>query len=194
LILSLSTGVFLLTQTAQLGRRAGIPDGVINIITTQKNINDVAKEMCENPSVKKVTFTGSTAVAKLLYKMAASTIKKCALLWSILYFKLFIKTLCRISIEAGGNAPFIVFDDADIDQAVEGGLALIHNPRTCAYLIWMYQVLFSASSAALDKLVFARTASTSNPTYTRSLHLVSRSELPHLKLEMASKAGCERVF
>ncbi len=124
--------IFLLTQIAQLGRRAGIPDGVINIVTTQKNINDVAKEMCENPSVKKVTFTGSTAVAKLLYKMAASTVKKYALLWSILV--LFVKTLYRISIEAGGNAPFIVFDDADIDQAVEGGLALIRNPRICGSL------------------------------------------------------------
>jgi hypothetical protein len=191
-MLSLRTGIFLLTQIAQLGRRAGIPDGVINIITTQKNINDVAKEMCESPSVKKVSFTGSTPVAKQLYKMAASTIKKYALLWSILCF--FIKTLCRISIEAGGNAPFIVFDDADIDQAVEGGLALIHNPRTCAYLIRMYQALFSASSVPLDKLVFARTASTSNPTYTRSLHPVSQSELPHLKLEMASKEGCERAY
>ena len=80
MILSLKQGDFLLTQTAQLGRRAGIPDGVINIITTQKNINEVAKEMCENPSVRKVTFTGSTPVAKLLYKMAASTIKKYALL------------------------------------------------------------------------------------------------------------------
>ena len=116
----LSQGIFSLTQTAQLGRRAGIPDGVINIITTQNNINDVAKEMCENPSVKKVSFTGSTAVAKLLYRMAASTIKKYGLPWSILC--LFLRTPCRISIEAGGNAPFIVFDDADIDQAVEGGL------------------------------------------------------------------------
>jgi len=84
LMLSLRTRIFLLMQTAQLGRRAGIPDGVINIITTQKNINDVAKEMCESPSVKKVSFTGSTAVAKQLYKMAASTIKKYALLWPIL--------------------------------------------------------------------------------------------------------------
>ena len=192
MILSLETGIFLLTQTAQLARRAGIPDGVINIITTHKNINDVAKEMCENPSVKKVSFTGSTAVAKLLYKMAASTIKKYALLWSILC--LFIKTLYRISIEAGGNTPFIVFDDADIDQAVEGGLALIHNPRTYVYLIWMYQALFSPSSVPLDKLAFARTASTSNPTYTRSLHAVLRSELPHLKLEMVSKMGCKWAF
>ena len=68
--------------SAQIGKRAGIPDGVINIVITQKNVNEVAKEMCENGSVKKVTFTGSTAVAKLLYKMAASTIKKYALLLS----------------------------------------------------------------------------------------------------------------
>jgi len=92
-----------LTPTVQLGKRAGIPDGVINIVTTQKNVSEVAKEMCENRSVRKVTFTGSTAVAKLLYGMAASTIKK-------------------VSIEAGGNTPFIVFDDADIDQAVEGAI------------------------------------------------------------------------
>jgi Aldehyde dehydrogenase family len=97
----------------------------------------------------------------------------------------------RVSIEAGGNTPFIVFDDADIDQAVEGELASIHNPRTLSYLIWMYQVQFSASSVAVDKLVFARTGSTSNPMYTPSLRPVSRSELQHLKSETASKPGCE---
>ena len=74
----------LLTPTVQLGKRAGIPDGVINIVTTQKNVSEVAKEMCENRSVRKVTFTGSTAVAKLLYGMAASTIKKYARFWLFL--------------------------------------------------------------------------------------------------------------
>lgn len=64
----------------KLGRRAGIPDGVINVVITEKNIGDVSKEMCESEVVKKVTFTGSTRVAKLLYKMAASTIKKYALI------------------------------------------------------------------------------------------------------------------
>ena len=108
--------------TRQLANRAGIPDGVINIVTTQNNVSDVGKLMCESPAVRKVgtstieliqkladlasqvTFTGSTNVAKLLYGMSASTLKK-------------------ISLEAGGNAPFIVFDDADIDAAVEGKLA-----------------------------------------------------------------------
>ena len=109
-------------------------------------------------------------------------------------FRSFIEDVHRVSIEAGGNTPFIVFDDADIDQAVEGDLASIHNnPRTCGSLIslWMYQVQFSASSVPLDKPVFARTASTSNPMYTPSLHPVSRSELQHLKSETALKRGCE---
>ncbi len=102
---------------------------------------------------------------------------------------LFIKTPYRISIEAGGNAPFIVFDDADVDQAVEGGFALIHNPRTCGSLIfiWMYQAQFSASSVAQDRLVFVRTASMSNLMYTPSLHHVSRSESRHLKPETVLK-------
>ena len=60
----------------QLAKRAGIPDGVINVVTTQKNVIEVGKEMCENKLVRKVTFTGSTPVAKLLYGMAASTLKK----------------------------------------------------------------------------------------------------------------------
>jgi len=88
---------------AEIGRRAGVPDGVINIVTTQKNVLEVGKEMCENKVVKKISFTGSTQVAKLLYGMASSTLKK-------------------VSIEAGGNAPFIVFDDANIDEAVEAAV------------------------------------------------------------------------
>lgn len=78
------TLVFISVQIVQLGRRAGVPDGVINVVTTEKNINDVSKEMCESEVVKKVTFTGSTRVAKLLYKMAASTIKKYAPIWQLL--------------------------------------------------------------------------------------------------------------
>jgi succinate-semialdehyde dehydrogenase/glutarate-semialdehyde dehydrogenase len=60
----------------QLASRAGFPDGVINIVTTQKNVIPVGKEICENKIVKKITFTGSTPVAKLLYGMASSTMKK----------------------------------------------------------------------------------------------------------------------
>ena len=85
-----------------------MPPGVINVVTTQANVAEVGREMCENTAVKKVSFTGSTPVAKLLYGMAASTLKK-------------------VSLEAGGNAPFIVFDDADIDAAIEGA-SICHCP------------------------------------------------------------------
>ncbi|KAH9999912.1 succinic semialdehyde dehydrogenase [Russula vinacea] len=124
----------------ELGKRAGIPDGVINIVTTQKNVNDVAKEMCENHSVKKVTFTGSTAVAKLLYKMAASTIKK-------------------VSIEAGGNTPFIVFDDADIDQAVEGAILCKFRSTgqtcICANRIYVQSNVYAEFASRLTERVAA---------------------------------------
>jgi len=74
------------------------------VVTTEKNLKDIGKEMCENKTVKKVSFTGSTPVAKLLMQQASSTLK-------------------RVSFEAGGNAPFVVFDDADVDEAVEGAIA-----------------------------------------------------------------------
>jgi len=88
---------------AELGRRAGVPDGVINVVPTHKHVVEVGKELCQNKIVKKISFTGSTPVAKLLYGLASTTLKK-------------------VSIEAGGNAPFIVFDDANIDEAVEAAL------------------------------------------------------------------------
>jgi len=87
----------------ELCNRAGVPEGVVNVVTTFENVKEVGREMCESPIVRKVSFTGSTHVAKILYAQSASTLKK-------------------ISIEAGGNAPFIVFSDADIEAAVEGAL------------------------------------------------------------------------
>ncbi|KAG8831020.1 succinate semialdehyde dehydrogenase NADP+ linked [Serendipita sp. 400] len=99
---------------AEIANRAGIPKGVINVITASKNMPEIAKEMCENPIIKKISFTGSTRIAKLLAGYAAGTLKK-------------------MTIEAGGNAPFIVFDDADIDQAVEGAIAskFRNSGQTC---------------------------------------------------------------
>jgi hypothetical protein len=96
----------------------------------------------------------------------------------------------RVSIEAGGNSPFIVFDDADIDQAVEGGLARFRTQllkTRIAYPIWVHQVRFPASSVPLDKLVCAQTVSMSNPMYTPSLLPVSLSEWRHSNPEMASR-------
>ncbi|WP_304995838.1 NAD-dependent succinate-semialdehyde dehydrogenase [Salinispirillum sp. LH 10-3-1] len=88
---------------AELARQAGIPAGVFNVVTAA-NGKDVGTVLSEHPRVRKVSFTGSTPVGKLLMKQAAGTVK-------------------RVSMELGGNAPFIVFDDADIDAAVAGALA-----------------------------------------------------------------------
>lgn len=87
---------------AELARRAGFPPGVLNVITGEPR--GIGSALTSSPLVSKVTFTGSTAVGKLLMKQCADTVK-------------------RVSLELGGNAPFIVFDDADIDAAVEGVLA-----------------------------------------------------------------------
>jgi succinate-semialdehyde dehydrogenase/glutarate-semialdehyde dehydrogenase len=88
---------------AQLAEEAGFPKGVINIITTN-NAVEVGNELTANKKVKKISFTGSTRVGKLLMKQSAETVKK-------------------ISMELGGNAPFIVFNDANIEDAVEGAIA-----------------------------------------------------------------------
>jgi succinate-semialdehyde dehydrogenase/glutarate-semialdehyde dehydrogenase len=87
---------------AELADRAGIPKGVFNIVTGKAAA--IGGEMTANPLVRKLTFTGSTAIGKKLMAQCAGTMK-------------------RISMELGGNAPFIVFDDADLDAAVQGALA-----------------------------------------------------------------------
>ncbi|WP_018616053.1 NAD-dependent succinate-semialdehyde dehydrogenase [Segetibacter koreensis] len=88
---------------AYLSKEAGFPDGVINIITSD-NAAEIGKVMTEHPLVQKFSFTGSTGVGKMLMQQCASTVKK-------------------VSLELGGNAPLIVFDDANIQQAVKGALA-----------------------------------------------------------------------
>lgn len=96
---------FTANALAELSRRAGIPPGVVNIVTALKNTAEVGETLTDSPTVKKVSFTGSTNVGKLLMKQSAATIKK-------------------LSFELGGNAPFIVFDDcADLDSAVAGAIA-----------------------------------------------------------------------
>lgn len=98
---------------AVLAERAGIPAGVFNVVPSN-SASEVGKEFCENPIVRKLTFTGSTGVGRILLAQAADQVMKC-------------------SMELGGNAPFIVFDDADIDAAVEGAIMckFRNNGQTC---------------------------------------------------------------
>ncbi len=88
---------------AALGEQAGLPAGVLNIVPSWRSA-EVGRVLTESPRVRKVTFTGSTEIGKVLLRQSASTVKK-------------------VSMELGGNAPVIVFDDADLDQAVEGAMA-----------------------------------------------------------------------
>ena len=95
-----------------LAEKAGIPASVVNVVTG--DARTVGGELTGNPLVRKITFTGSTPVGKVLLKQAAETVKK-------------------VSMELGGNAPFIVFDDADLDRAVEGAIAakFRNSGQTC---------------------------------------------------------------
>ncbi|CAI6335957.1 unnamed protein product [Periconia digitata] len=95
---------FTAAALAELAHRAGIPKGVVNFVTALKNTPEVGEAITSSKTVKKVSFTGSTGVGKLLMKQSSDTLKK-------------------LSFELGGNAPFIVFDDADLDTAVAGALA-----------------------------------------------------------------------
>ena len=98
---------------AVLAVRAGVPAGLMSIVTSSRS-SDIGKEFCENPLVRKLTFTGSTEVGRILLRQAADQVIKC-------------------SMELGGNAPFIVFNDADLDAAVQGAIMSKYrnNGQTC---------------------------------------------------------------
>merc|ERR1712070_56517 len=89
---------------AVLAERAGVPKGVLNVVPALDNTPALGLAMCESDIVRKISFTGSTRVGKLLMEQSASTLKK-------------------LSLELGGNAPFIVFNDADVDVAVQAAVA-----------------------------------------------------------------------
>ena len=125
---------------AVLAERAGIPAGLFSVITSSRS-SAIGKEFCENPAIRKLTFTGSTEVGRILLKQAADQVLKC-------------------SMELGGNAPFIVFDDADLDLAVEGAMIskFRNNGQTCvcANRIYVqagvYDAFAAKLSAAVEKL------------------------------------------
>ena len=124
---------------AELAERAGVPKGVFNVITGPAT--EIGGELTSNPTVRKVSFTGSTEIGKLLMAQAATTVKK-------------------LSLELGGNAPFIVFDDADLDAAVEGAIASKYRNTgqtcVCANRLLVQDTVYDAFadklSAAVKKL------------------------------------------
>jgi succinate-semialdehyde dehydrogenase / glutarate-semialdehyde dehydrogenase len=121
---------------AELSRRAGIPKGVFNVITGSATA--IGGEMTTNPTVRKVTFTGSTEIGKKLIVQCAGTVKK-------------------LSLELGGNAPFIVFDDADLDAAVQGAIASKYRNTgqtcVCANRLLVQEGVYDAFAAKLTEAV-----------------------------------------
>jgi len=120
---------------AALAERAGVPSGVFSVVTGSAKL--IGAEMTSNPIVRKLSFTGSTAIGKLLMEQCAASVKK-------------------LSLELGGNAPFIVFDDADLDAAVEGAIASKFRNAgqtcVCANRIYVQDGVYDAFA---EKLVAA---------------------------------------
>ena len=124
---------------AELAERAGIPAGVFNVVTGDPR--KIGPELSSNPIVRKLSFTGSTEVGKLLMAQCAGTIKK-------------------LSLELGGNAPFIVFDDADLDAAVEGAIASKYRNTgqtcVCANRFLIQEGIYDAFAGKLAAAVKAQ--------------------------------------
>ncbi len=122
---------------AQLALEAGFPPGVVNVLPTS-NPAEVGEMLTSSPTVRKLSFTGSTEVGKLLMKQCAGTVKK-------------------ISLELGGNAPFIVFKDADVDAAVEGAIASKYRNAgqtcVCANRIYVQAAIYDQFATRFTKAV-----------------------------------------
>ena len=120
---------------AELAEQAGFPPGVFNLVTGDADkAPEIGLEMCTSPVVRKVSFTGSTEVGRILLRQSADTVKK-------------------LSLELGGNAPFIVFDDADLDAAVEGAIASKYRNAgqtcVCANRIYVQDGVYEAFATKL---------------------------------------------
>jgi succinate-semialdehyde dehydrogenase/glutarate-semialdehyde dehydrogenase len=124
---------------AELAERAGVPAGVFNVITTQQHTAEVGRVLCESPLVRKFSFTGSTGIGK---KLGAACVGS---------------TVKRVSLELGGNAPLIVFADADLDKAVKGAIASKFRNAgqtcVCANRILVEDAIYEAFSKKLADAV-----------------------------------------
>lgn len=119
---------------AVLGERAGVPKGVFNVVTALENTPQLGKALCESDIVKKISFTGSTRVGRLLMQQSSNSLKK-------------------LSLELGGNAPFIVFDDADLETAVTSALIskfkVTGQTCVCANRIFVQEGIYDRFSQRL---------------------------------------------
>ena len=123
---------------AILGIRAGVPKGVFNIITALENTAEIGQALCSSKDIRKISFTGSTRVGRLLMSQSSGSIKK-------------------LSLELGGNAPFIIFDDADLDMALrEVTVAKFKSSGqtcVCANRIYVHRAVYDVFLKRLETIV-----------------------------------------
>ena len=152
----------------ELAQRAGFPPGVLNLLTGDAPA--IGKAMCEHPAVRFVGFTGSTEIGKLLMRQAAGTVKKVAL-------------------ELGGNAPFIVFDDADVAAAVEGAIVSkfrnMGQTCVCANRIYAQEGIYDAFVARLTEAVGRLTVGDGAETGVQQGPLINQEAVEKVEAHVA---------
>ena len=164
---------------AKLAEEAGFPPGVINMVTGA-SASTIGEELTRNPAVKKISFTGSTKTGKLLMKQSADTVKK-------------------ISLELGGNAPFIVFDDADIEEAVHGAIASKYRNAgqtcVCANRIFVQSSIAEAFTEQYVKAVKALKVGNGLEKDTDIGPLINEEAVKNVEqlVAQAIEAGAERI-
>lgn len=162
---------------AALGEKAGLPHGLFSVITSSKSA-PIGEEFCANPKVRKLTFTGSTNVGRILMGQSAQQIQK-------------------TSMELGGNAPFIVFDDADLDAAVEGAMISKYrnNGQTCvcANRLYVQADVYDAFAAKLVTAVNEMQVGDGFETGTTAGPLISQSAVDKVEehIKDATQKGAQ---
>jgi succinate-semialdehyde dehydrogenase/glutarate-semialdehyde dehydrogenase len=157
---------------AELAERAGIPKGVFNVVTGKASA--IGGEMTSNPVVRKLSFTGSTEIGKLLMEQCAGTVKK-------------------TSMELGGNAPFIVFDDADIDSAVEGAMMSKYRNAgqtcVCANRLLVQDGVYDAFTEKLSAAVAALTVGAGTEDGVQQGPLIDMNAVAKVEEHIADAVG-----
>lgn len=158
---------------AELAHRAGIPAGVFSVIPSSDSVG-IGRAFCANPTVRKITFTGSTRVGQILMEQSAHDIKK-------------------LGLELGGNAPFIVFDDADLDAAVEGAMiAKFRNDGqtcVCANRIFVQAKVYDAFAGKLAARVAALTVGDGRASGTDIGPMIEPASIDKVEEHIADATG-----
>jgi succinate-semialdehyde dehydrogenase/glutarate-semialdehyde dehydrogenase len=155
-----------------LAQEAGVPEGVLSVVTGPSKV--IGAELTSNPIVRKLSFTGSTAVGKLLMEQCAGTLKK-------------------LSLELGGNAPFIVFDDADLDIAVQGAIASKYRNAgqtcVCANRLFVQAGIYDAFAEKLAAAVAQMPVGNGLDPNTRIGPLIDEAAVEKVKRHVADAVG-----